>query len=55
MTDKVRAALGKTSLLLPVGVALIGYDPALGSGKELRVSYTLAGKDQHAVVPDGQS
>jgi len=55
VTDKVRAAIGKTTVLLPVGVALIGYDPALGSGKELRVTYSLAGKQQDAVVSDGQT
>jgi hypothetical protein len=55
VTEAVRKAMVSGSLSLKVENALTGGDPAPNQVKELRVEFTLNGKDEVQVVTEGES
>jgi alpha-L-fucosidase len=55
ITEKVRQAVVSGGLNLQAENALTGGDPAPGVPKELRVEFSINGKDEVKVIPEGQS
>ena len=55
VTDKVRQAVVSGSLNLKAENSLCGGDPAPNVPKELRVEFSINGKDEVKVIPEGQS
>ena len=55
VTGKVRQSVVSGSLNLQVDNSLSGGDPAPNEPKELRVEYSIDGKDESAVIAEGQS
>lgn len=55
VTVKVRQSVVSGSLNLQVDNSLSGGDPAPNEPKELRVEYSIDGKDESTVVAEGQS
>jgi hypothetical protein len=55
VTGKVRQAVVSGGLNLQVENALSGGDPAPGVPKELHVEFSINGKDEVKVIPEGQS
>ena len=55
VTDKVRQAIVSGSLNLTAENSLSGGDPAPNVPKELRIEYSINGKDEVKVIPEGQS
>ncbi len=55
VTDKVRQAIVSGGLNLTVENSLSGGDPAPNVPKELRIEYSMDGKDEAKVIPEGQS
>ncbi len=54
VTDKLRQAVVSGSLNLQAGNSLSGGDPAPNVPKELRVEFSINGKDEVKVIPEGQ-
>ena len=55
VTDKVRQAVVSGSLNLQAENSLSGGDPAPNVPKELRVEFSINGKDEIKVIPEGKS
>lgn len=55
VTEKVRQAVVSGGLTLLADNSLSGGDPAPNVPKELRVEFSLSGKDEVKVIPEGQS
>jgi hypothetical protein len=55
VTEKIRQAVVSGSLSLKADNALTGSDPAPDQPKELRVEFTLDGKEEVGIVAEGES